>query len=167
LRRELYRPRQLFRSWYVFFFLLPWLPERYLRKNDFAALEKILTRDPARRGAFSGEDVRLYKEALARPGAATAAVNYYRAAFRHPPRPSDDARPIDAPTLLIWGARDRHLGVELTRGLERWVRDLRVVRLPGASHWVQHDAPEVVNQLLLEFLRPATNPCPPARTPLG
>lgn len=151
-RRELRQPRQFFRSLYVFYFQLPWLPEWSLRRNDFAGLDRVFRRQPVRRGAFTAEDVRLYKQALAVPGAATAALNYYRAAIRFPTPPGDDVRPIVAPTLLIWGLRDPYLGVDLTRGLDRWVRDLRIVRLPNASHWVQNDATEEVNRLLLGFV---------------
>ena len=56
------------------------------------------------------------------------------------------------PTLLIWGDRDRYLGLPLTEGLGRWVRDLHVEHLPDASHWVQNDAPGQVNRLLTGFL---------------
>ena len=80
--RELRTPAQLLRSWYVFFFQLPGLPEWYVRRRDFALLERALRRGAVRPGAFSDEDVRLCKEALARPGALTAAINYYRAVFR-------------------------------------------------------------------------------------
>jgi pimeloyl-ACP methyl ester carboxylesterase len=151
--RELRTASQLRRSWYVFFFQLPWLPEWLFRRRDFAALGRTLRRDPARPGAFTEEDVRLYKEALARPGALTAAINYYRALFRDGTRWVGGRVPrIEAPTLLIWGERDRYLGLRLTEGLERWVPNVRVERLPDASHWVQCDAPERVNELMVEFL---------------
>ena len=55
------------------------------------------------------------------------------------------------PTLLIWGERDLYLSNQLTRGLNRWVSDLRIARLPTASHWVQNDSPEAVNNLLIDF----------------
>jgi pimeloyl-ACP methyl ester carboxylesterase len=64
-------------------------------------------------------------------------------------------RPIAAPTLLIWGTRDRYLGPRLTQGLHEWVPRLRIARL-DASHWVQNDAPEEVNRLLVEFLNEAS-----------
>ena len=95
------------------------------------------------------------KRALAWPGALTAAINYYRAAFRHPVAAGLLTRSIGVPTLVIWGERDRYLGVELLNGLQEFVPDLRVARLPGVSHWVQNDAPEEVNRLLLEFLASA------------
>jgi pimeloyl-ACP methyl ester carboxylesterase len=140
------------RSAYVFYFQLPRLPERKIRANGFAVVGKMLRRDPVTKGAFSDEDVRLYTEALARPGAVTAALNYYRAAFRYRPRLRGRKWPVGLKTLLIWGERDRYLGPGLLDGLERWVPDLAIERIPDASHWVQADAPAQVNELLIRFL---------------
>jgi len=151
MQRELRWPMQWLRSWYILFFQLPWLPEWYLRSRDYAFLDQALLRPPARPGAFSAEDVAEYKRALDRPGALTATLSYYRGLFRFR-RDAASYRSIAAPTLLIWGERDRYLGVRLTEGLERWVANLRVERLPDASHWVQNDAPEQVSRLLIEFL---------------
>jgi pimeloyl-ACP methyl ester carboxylesterase len=150
-RREMRNPRQWLRSWYMFFFQLPYLPEWWLQANHYALLESMMRLQPARPGAFTEDDIRRYKEALAQPGARTATVNWYRALFRYPGE-MKEVKPILAPTLLVWGERDPYLGVNMTRGLERWVPDLRVVRLPGVSHWVQNDEPAEVNRLLLEFL---------------
>jgi pimeloyl-ACP methyl ester carboxylesterase len=151
--RELRTPRQLLKSWYMFFFQLPALPEALCRRNNFAWLERALRRDPVRPGAFSDDDLCRYKLALSRPGALTAAINYYRALFRYTPRRLlGRMPPITVPTLLIWGEQDRYLGLALTEGLDRWVPGLRVERIADASHWVQADAPERVNQLLLDFL---------------
>lgn len=151
-RRELHRNfDQLRRSWYIFFFQLPLLPESLMRAGDFALLRRMLTRQPVRPGAFGADDLARYRQALAQPGALTAAINWYRAAFRRPPRPDEDV-PCAAPTLVIWGERDAFLGPRLTDGLERWAPNLRVERIPDASHWVQNDAPERVNELILDFL---------------
>jgi pimeloyl-ACP methyl ester carboxylesterase len=150
--RELRTPAQLLRSWYLFFFQLPALPEWILRAGDFASLERTLRTEPVRPGAFSDEDIRLYKRALSRRGALTAAINYYRAAFRRLHRLARQLRPLSLPTLLIWGEHDRYLGLRLIEGLEPWVPNLRLVRLPNASHWVQNDAPEEVSRLLVDFL---------------
>ena len=154
LQREFRRLRQLARSWYVFFFQLPWLPEAAIRFGGYRVLDRGMRRETTRPGAFSDEDIAAYKNALAQPGALTAAINYYRAAVRR--NPFDSARmlrPIDVPALLIWGERDPYLGIELTEGLERWVPGVRVERIPEASHWVQVDAAERVNELMIEFLR--------------
>jgi pimeloyl-ACP methyl ester carboxylesterase len=156
--RELRTPAQLVRSWYIFFFQLPGLPEWALRAGDFASLERTLRTEPVRPGTFTAEDVRRYKAALARPGALTAAVNYYRAAFLRLGRLRRRLRPVTVPTLLIWGERDRYLGPRLTEGLEPWVPNLRLARLPDASHWVQNDAPDDVNRLMVEFLDEGRHP---------
>jgi pimeloyl-ACP methyl ester carboxylesterase len=151
--RELRRPRQLRRAWYVLFFQLPLLPELLLRAGDYALVDRMLRRQPLRRGAFTDEDVRLYKQALATPGALTAALHWYRAAFRHGLRLDPRlTRPLQVPTLVVWGDRDAYLDVRLLEGLEEWVPAVRVERLRGVSHWVQNDAPEAVNRLILEFV---------------
>ncbi len=151
--KKLWRPRQLRRSWYIFFFQLPWLPEWWLRRRNFAALDPMWTGDPVRPGTFTREDIAAYKEALAQPGAVTATINYYRAMFRRPLALKRSLRPIDVPTQLICGERDRHLGLPLLEGTQAWVRDLRIERIPDASHWVQNDAPERVNELMVGFLK--------------
>ena len=153
-RREMCSWSQLIKSWYIFFFQLPGLPELLLSAGDFDWLDRMLRRPPVRPEAFDSEDVRRYKQAIARPGALTAALNYYRAALRHLyRRPQRDEAPINAPVLLLWGERDSYLSPRLTEGLNAWVPDLRVVRFPDASHWIQNDAPERVNHLMIDFLR--------------
>jgi epoxide hydrolase 4 len=145
-------PVQWLRSWYVLFFQLPWLPERLLRSRDFALLERAWKKDPVTPGAYSDEDIARYKEALRQPGVLTAAINYYRAAMRWPADLYGPPQSVPAPTLLIWGEQDRYLGLDLTEGLEAWVPNLRVQRIPAASHWVQNDVADVVNRLLVGFL---------------
>jgi pimeloyl-ACP methyl ester carboxylesterase len=61
--------------------------------------------------------------------------------------------PVRAPTLVIWGMRDQALSERNTHGLEEWVPDLRIERIPDSSHWVMSDAPERTNELLAGFLR--------------
>jgi len=144
--RELRSWEQLRKSWYVLFFQVPGLPEQVLGAGDFDALDRMLRRNTVHAEAFTREDVRLYKQALARPGALTAALNYYRA-LRYPKeRGSQDTIAIQAPTLLLWGEQDSYLTSRLTEGLNAWVPDLRVVRFPDASHFVQNDVPERVNR---------------------
>ncbi|MBY0528096.1 MAG: alpha/beta hydrolase [Gemmataceae bacterium] len=151
--RELRTLRQLRKSWYMFYFQLPWLPEWGWRRHDYALLEHSL-RESARPDTFTDEDVRRYKEAMARPGALTAALNYYRAVFRtNPRRVTRNIRPIETPTLVLWGEADRYLGTSLLDGLEHWVPNVRIERLPGVSHWVQNEAPQRVNELMIEFLK--------------
>lgn len=145
-------PRQLLRSWYIFFFQLPWLPEAAIRAGNYLLLRQVLRADPVRRDAFTPVDIERYVAAAAQPGALTGAINYYRALFRQsPPAALAQIRRIDASVLVIWGEKDRYLGSELAQPSPRWAPRARVERLPNASHWVHLDQPELVNQLLLEF----------------
>ncbi|MDP9373208.1 MAG: alpha/beta hydrolase, partial [Chloroflexota bacterium] len=149
--RGLRRPSQLLKSAYVFFFQLPRVPERALAREHFVALRSAFEQD-ARPGAFGAEDIERYVETWARPGALTAMLNYYRASTRRSPNSSVARKAISAPTLIIWGGQDRYLEAGLAGPPEGSVPGLReVVHLPRASHWVQHDEPEEVNRLLVDF----------------
>jgi pimeloyl-ACP methyl ester carboxylesterase len=151
--RALRTVRQVRKSWYMFFFQVPRLPEALLRANHLAALRRPFRRDPVQRGAFSEADIERYVEAARQPGALTGAINYYRALFRQGfGRARASIRRIEAPVLVIWGEQDRYLGAELAEPDRALVPYARVERLPDASHWVQADQPETVNALLLDFL---------------
>ena len=163
-QRELGSPSQLRKSWYMFFFQVPGVPEAAIRANDYAVVDRMLRDDPVTPEAFDAVDVERYKDALAKPGALTAAINYYRALAREnglgtlkralsgaDDRPPEHRR-VRVPTLLVWGEQDSALDVTLTEGLDRWVAELRVERLSNASHWVQADVPDTVNDLLTDFL---------------
>jgi pimeloyl-ACP methyl ester carboxylesterase len=146
--RELRRPAQALRSWYVLFFQLPWLPEVTMRWNDFAALRRVYMVD----AGFTKADASRYVEAFADRRSLASAVNYYRAVFREAQALRRRVRRIEAPTLVVWGMRDRYLVPGLSEGLKPWVSNLRVERLGGATHRVQHDEPDRVNRLMIEFL---------------
>jgi pimeloyl-ACP methyl ester carboxylesterase len=152
LLRGLRTPRQLAKSWYMFFFQLPWLPERLVRARRWWFFRYGFEHD-ARPGAFTREDIDRYVEAWSQPDATTTTINYYRSVFRQSPRRAEARlRQVDAPTLVVWGERDRYLGADLAEPDPSDVPNLdRVVRLPDASHWVHHDEPEQVTQLLAEF----------------
>lgn len=151
IRAQLLRdPVQLARSWYMFFFQFPWLPEQVLRMDDFGILARSIRDEPKRPGAVTPEDVARYREAWARPGALTAMIAWYRALFH--PSTHVGMRAIDAPVLVLWGEADIHLGPALAAPLPALVPNARVVMIPQASHWVQHDAAERVNEELVAFL---------------
>lgn len=72
---------------------------------------------------------------------------------------------IGAPTLLIWGERDRALGKELTEGMDDlFSGPFELVYLPDCAHWVQQECPQEVNRILLGFLQryPPTSGASPA-----
>jgi pimeloyl-ACP methyl ester carboxylesterase len=151
--KHLYTIRQgLQRSWYVFFFQLPWLPERMMSALDFRAIRSVLQRDPIYKSAFSAEDIDLYVQAAKQPGALTAAINYYRAIFRVSKEDRKEMiQPIELPVLILWGLVDRYLGPELVQPPAKLVPNCQIVRYPDASHWVQCDAAERVNEEMIRF----------------
>ena len=99
-------------------------------------------------------DVERYVADLSRPGALTAALNWYRASSN--PRGELASRPLPAvavPTLGVWSSGDNYLTEDLMlRSAEHVTGPWRYERIEGASHWLQLDAPDRVNELLLEFL---------------
>ncbi|HWX86893.1 MAG TPA: alpha/beta hydrolase [Solirubrobacteraceae bacterium] len=142
--------KQLRKSWYMFFFQIPRLPELLIAREDFSFAKRSLRSDS--KAAFTDEDLERYVEAWSQPGALTAMINYYRAALRRSPRKTlAQMKPIEASTLVIWGMRDRHLGSELAVPAPEWVPNVRFEPIAEATHWVQHDAPQRVNELLLGF----------------
>jgi pimeloyl-ACP methyl ester carboxylesterase len=145
-------PQQLRRSAYILFFQIPRIPERRIARYDFAAIRHILGSDTARKSAFSEHDLDRYVAAH-RHGSVSAMLAYYRALLRRNPWAlARKLRPVEAPVQVIWGARDRHLGIEYATPPARMVRDVRIDVIDDASHWVQVDCPSDVNRLLLDFL---------------
>jgi epoxide hydrolase 4 len=153
LNEGLRNPNQLRKLWYFFFFQLPGLPERVVRAGRWRFFRRY-QRDA--RPPYTPEDSERYVESWSQPDAAAAIINYYRAAVRQSKQVQAQLRPISAPTLVIWGQRDRYLGPKLAEPDHDDVPNLeRVERLPHASHWVHHDEPERVTQLLIDFFAPA------------
>jgi pimeloyl-ACP methyl ester carboxylesterase len=151
MRRHLLRSRrQLRRSWYIFFFQIPWWPERLLRRDDFSFGARSL-RGTSRRGTFTDEALARYREAWGRPGALRSMLHWYRAAFRGALRPYGPTR-VPVETLLIWGARDTALGREMAPPSIEMCDRGRLEYVEEATHWVQHEEPERVNALLLSHL---------------
>jgi len=147
-------PRQMLRSWYVLFFLMPRLPEFVLSAKNYRAVRNMFKRLPACEKAFSDEDIEQYIHALASPGALTAALNYYRANINPATmRRFAHAMPIKARTLVIWGELDPALGVELLDGLDEVAPHVCIRRIPDSSHWVQNEVPAEVNRMLVDFLQ--------------
>lgn len=149
-KRGIRKPRQFARSWYWLFFQVPWLPERVLALKSYHILARTIIGD-CRPGAFTREDVKAYLAAWRRQGLG-GGIDWYRGLLRDRKALPEPAPVVDVPTLLIWGERDLALGRELAEGTERFASNLRVERLPNASHWVQQDAPEEVSRLLLDHL---------------
>jgi epoxide hydrolase 4 len=142
---------QLRKSWYILFFQLPWLPEALSKRKDWQMTLQALTHT-SQPGAFTPDDLGLYRQAWAQPKAYTSMLNWYRAAVQKPPQALPSPR-IRVPTLLIWGAQDRFLGREMAQPSIDLCDDGRLVLIEDATHWVHHEKAEQVNDLLASFLR--------------
>lgn len=151
-QREIRHWRQLRRSWYIFFFQLPWLPELMLGRKNGTAVGKIFERTSCNPRNFGPDVQAIYNSAAMRPGARRAMVNYYRALLRYRSSVDLGEARVDVPVLMIWGEEDVALNICCTQGTEQWVRDFTLQRLPRVSHWVQQDAPEKVNAILADWL---------------
>ena len=150
---HLFRWPQIRRSWYVFAFQVPRLPELLLGRRGARAVGRAFLDMAVDKSRFPPDVLDVYRQQALQPGALTAMVNYYRA-NRHLVRtpPAQLAQPIETPTLLIWGTADTALGVELAAETDAYVSPLTTRFLPGVSHWVQQEAPERVNALLEAWL---------------
>jgi pimeloyl-ACP methyl ester carboxylesterase len=162
LRELSSNPAQQQASSYMHLFRSP-QAEETLTANDYGWLQWAVFGTAARPEVFSEEDRRLYLEAWAQPGALTSGLNYYRANV--PPFPPEgEGAPADpslfgvgsfvvqVPTLVIWGEKDMALLTGCLDGLDAYVPDLRVKRIPTGTHWVAHEEPALVNAAIREFI---------------
>ncbi|HYX70430.1 MAG TPA: alpha/beta hydrolase [Terriglobales bacterium] len=159
-------PAQQQASQYMLLFQTP-QAEAILTANNYAALVRATLE--ARNGSFTEEDRAAYLSAWSQPGALTGGLNYYRASGIGPPAPGqgldgrteqaladfglDPSRTtVKVPTLVIWGEKDTALLAGNLEGLESFVPNLTLRRIPEGTHWVVHEKPDEVNGYIREFL---------------
>ncbi|SNC68163.1 Pimeloyl-ACP methyl ester carboxylesterase [Hymenobacter gelipurpurascens] len=151
LGQALSRPtRQLRKSWYIFFFQLPWLPEQLFRRNQYRFGRGSL-RGTSRPGTFTSEDLKQYVAAWSQPGALTGMINWYRAAFRNARRVGKIGR-ITVPVRLLWGRQDAFLEPQLAALSVGLCDNAELTYFDQATHWLHQEEPAAINKLLLEFL---------------
>ena len=143
-------PLQILKSSYIAFFQLRGIPEKTFSMSNWKAIEKALV-SSSRKGTFSEEDLQKYRTAWSQPGAMRSMINWYRAIISNYTS-SDVPSRVTVPTFLVWGAKDRFLGPELASKSLEFCDDGRGVLLGEATHWVHHEEPERVNQLILDFI---------------
>lgn len=142
---------QMFRSLYAGFFQIPVVAELTLQFNNYQNMIEALKRS-GKAGTFTEEDFKHYRRAWSQPSALTTMLNWYRAYVQHPPLDAADWR-IDIPTLMIWGEKDVALTSKMAHKSINYCNVGELHMLPEATHWVQHDEPEQVNQLISAFLK--------------
>jgi len=148
MTREFRTWAQLKKSWYIFFFQIPWLPERLLGARGGDPIRRAFVDMAVDKARFPVAVTDEYRRNALEPGALKAMINYYRAAMRAGTAAMTPAGMIETPTLMVWGEEDSALGKATTVGTDQYVRHLTLRYLPGVSHWVQQEAPERVNAMI-------------------
>ncbi|MGH3253597.1 MAG: alpha/beta fold hydrolase [Trebonia sp.] len=136
------RPAQLLKSWYIFYFQLPWLPERTLSWHDGAMLKRMM------RGSGLSEDlVQRYALRTRSPDGMSGPLGGYRAL---PYSSGDPVLRVGVPTLFIWGDEDQYVSRAAAEGCAEWVTGpFRFVEVAGGSHWLPEMRPAEVAALVL------------------
>jgi pimeloyl-ACP methyl ester carboxylesterase len=141
--RRTYQQRE--KSWYMLLFQFPGIAERWLADNDWANF---------RTWAHHPDADQVIAD-LEATGSLTPGLNWYRANV--PPEswvaPPLTLPPVTAPTLGVWSTGDIALTeVQMTDCAQNVSGPWRYERLDGPGHWMQLEAPDQVNELLLDFL---------------
>jgi pimeloyl-ACP methyl ester carboxylesterase len=136
--------------------------EQLLAENNYKRLAATMEKFSAGMTWLTKDVLERYREAWSQPGALNCSLNYYRASPLHPATPEEPGAAgmtldpaqfiVRVPTLVIWGERDTALLPGVLDGLDEYVTDLTVKRIPDGSHWVIHEHPAEVNRLIREFI---------------
>lgn len=138
--------KQMARSWYIFFFQLPWLPESLLSAFHYALLKKVRRSG----GPLSDQELLMYVKAWSMPGALHGMMQWYRALLQTKARRMPSPR-ITPPVRVIWGSRDRYLRRELAQQSLDLCDHGELLFIENAGHWIHHEKPDEVNRLISEF----------------
>ena len=146
--------KQRRRSTYIALFRLPLLPEKLLARNNWARLSGALTKTSLP-GTYSAAELKHYRHAWSRPGAFTSMLNWYRAAPKTmtPQRRKALSRKIKPPMLLLWGAKDQALGVEMAKPSIAYCKNGRLKLYKDATHWIVHEKTKELQREILKFLK--------------
>src|SRR5262249_19972635 len=137
--------------------------EKTLSANNYGMLVQIVLGQGLKDAVFTEEAKNAYSDAWSQPGALTGRLNYYRAARVGPPaegskEPANFAGALPSlevkvPTLVIWGEKDTALLTGNLVGLDKFVPNLTIKRIPDGTHWVIHEKPALVNGYISEFIK--------------
>ncbi|MFL5319169.1 MAG: alpha/beta fold hydrolase [Myxococcaceae bacterium] len=158
MAKKMWKPSQLRRSWYMFFFQVPLLPEYALSREGGALVPRMLRSAAVDKRHFTRERLKPYAQNFSNRDTARAAVSYYREMFKNGLSPRGLLKfarypKIKAPFRLIWGEEDVALGKELTFGMEPYFEQQPEVKyLSGVGHFSTIEAPEKVGPLIVEHV---------------
>lgn len=160
-------PKQQQASGYMNFFRSP-QAEASLSANNYAMLVNVVLNGVQPPGKITEEERKAYIEAWSHPGALTGGLNYYRAAQLGPALAGQKQEEtglsqlkqtaVPVPTLVIWGEGDTALLMGNLDGLDKYVPKLTIRRIPKASHWVIHEQPTLIIQMIEAFAKGDTVP---------
>jgi pimeloyl-ACP methyl ester carboxylesterase len=142
-----HHPAQMLKSWYIFFFQLPGLPEAAMRANNWRTVIRAMP------SGLSDAQKDAYRAAWSQPDAIRSMINWYRAAFRLSGLKIHSTGPVRPPTLLIWGKNDPYLSYGMVQPSLRRCLNGRLVTFENASHWVMADEADPVSRLLVEHFQ--------------
>jgi pimeloyl-ACP methyl ester carboxylesterase len=156
-------PAQQKASSYMLMFRSP-QAEQTLSANNYALLVQVVLGEGLKTGVFTEEDKKAYIEAWSQPGALTGGLNYYRAARVGPPSGEGEKEGmsfgvnapslvVKVPTLVIWGEKDTALLTGNLEGLDKFVPNLTIKRIPEGTHWVIHEKPALVDGYIRDFIK--------------
>lgn len=142
-------PRQMQRSWYIFYFQLPGVVEKFAAANDYDWPIQVLA-STSRPGAFTASELEEYRKAFKQPEAFSAMVNWYRALIQ-----TKSEQPLSfevtMPMIFLWGVKDVALLHEMADESMAFCRQGKLIKFSEATHWIQHEEAEKVNPLLADF----------------
>lgn len=137
------------KGWYRILFQFPGIAEDLAQRNDWYLMRELL------QGGGEGFDT--YKSSLSEPGALTAGLNWYRAIAPVerliPAGPGPQFPPVGAPTMGVFGTADLYVTEEgMVKSATKVTGPWRYERLEGVGHFIPLEAPDRLNELLLDFL---------------
>jgi pimeloyl-ACP methyl ester carboxylesterase len=144
--KALVTSRQGLASWYMYFFQLPWLPERMLLGADGKGARTIKA---LHSGGQTREAAERDVKAMAEPGVLTAALNWYRAFFLS--NPARAVGKISVPTMYVWSDKDVALTEKPARDTANYVTGEYRFEILHGAHWIPDEQPDKAVDLLLEW----------------
>jgi pimeloyl-ACP methyl ester carboxylesterase len=151
---------QIKQSQYMAYFQKLGVEDELLKDNASWLLDWTF-RPHLEKGQMTEADITAYRTAWAQPGAMTAMLNYYRASPLVPATAETKGKGsgldperfrVKVPTRILWGEADHALLKENIKGIEKVIDKVTVKLLSGVTHWVTHEAPELVAEEILDFI---------------
>jgi pimeloyl-ACP methyl ester carboxylesterase len=142
---------QMKKSWYIFYFQIPGAVDKLAKATNYEWVLQMITTS-ANPGAFTPAELEEYRKAFSQPGAFTAMVNWYRAMVQTqqvPPASFD----VTMPMIFMWGEEDVAMLTEMADQSMAYCKQGTLIKMPGVSHWIQHEQADKVNAIIEEFFK--------------